>query len=274
VPSPSRPARSPASSAPPRNDAPDGRGSSHCRGPRGIHLPRHRRAAHDDHLRRVPIVKKLKPTQRAALGIPKTMQIKYKRMHSGWRAIKRVVEHGVLVDHDHDLDVDAAPARSLPCPSAAPSSQVEPRRARRRCSSKPACRPSSSDLRRWRSTAPTSRASPARTRTPDGRRGPRSSTPSTATPDGDTAPARPSPYRALLRIRSPHRHVRAEASAASPSPKSPPGLALRPGIRDRITACLNIVDACPRSRRSCSTADTPRPRALGSPDPCATATSP
>lgn len=69
-------------------------------------------------------VKKLEPRQRAALGIPMTMQIKYKRMHSGWRAIKRVVEHGVLVDHDHDLDVDLDTGEVLACPESCPFEQV------------------------------------------------------------------------------------------------------------------------------------------------------
>lgn len=33
--------------------------------------------------------------------------------------------------------------------------------------------------------------------------------------------------------------------AAAPSPQVAAGLALRPGIRNRITACLDIVDAVP-----------------------------
>ena len=69
-------------------------------------------------------LKKLKLKQRAALGIPKRMQIRYKRMHSGWRAIKRVVEHGVLVDHDHDLHADSATGEVLPCPEGCRFQQV------------------------------------------------------------------------------------------------------------------------------------------------------
>ena len=69
-------------------------------------------------------LKKLKPKQRSALGIPKHMQVRYKRMHSGWRAIKRAVEHGVLVDHDHDLDADSATGEVLPCPEGCPFEQV------------------------------------------------------------------------------------------------------------------------------------------------------
>lgn len=69
-------------------------------------------------------IKKLQPKQRAALGIPKRMQIRSKRMHSGWRAIKRVVEHGVLVEHDHDLDVDPETGEVLPCPEVCPFEQV------------------------------------------------------------------------------------------------------------------------------------------------------
>ena len=61
-------------------------------------------------------IKKLKAKQRAKLGIPKRMQIRYKRMHSGWRAIKRVVEHGVLVDHDHELEIDEDTGELAPCP--------------------------------------------------------------------------------------------------------------------------------------------------------------
>lgn len=69
-------------------------------------------------------VKKLKPSQQGALGIPKRVQVRYKRMHSGWRAIKRAVEHGVLVDHDHDLDADSATGEVLPCPEGCPFEQV------------------------------------------------------------------------------------------------------------------------------------------------------
>ncbi|HOC14686.1 MAG TPA: hypothetical protein PKJ61_12535, partial [Propionicimonas sp.] len=69
-------------------------------------------------------IKKLKPRQRAALGIPKRMQVRYKRMHSGWRAIKRVLEHGVLVEHDHDLAVDPDTGEVLPCPGGCPFEQV------------------------------------------------------------------------------------------------------------------------------------------------------
>ena len=69
-------------------------------------------------------LKKLKPKQRSALGIPKHMQVRYKRMHSGWRAIKRVVEHGVLVEHDHELDVDPDTGEVLVCPQDCPFEEV------------------------------------------------------------------------------------------------------------------------------------------------------
>lgn len=69
-------------------------------------------------------VRKLKPGKRAALGIPKRMQVKYKRMHSGWLAIRRVVEHGVLVNHDHDLDVDLDTGEVFSCPEGCPFEQV------------------------------------------------------------------------------------------------------------------------------------------------------
>ena len=52
------------------------------------------------------------------------MQVKYKRMHSGWLAIRRVVEHGVLVNHDHDLDVDLETGEVFACPEDCPFEQV------------------------------------------------------------------------------------------------------------------------------------------------------
>lgn len=61
-------------------------------------------------------VKKLQPSQRAALGIPKHMQVRYERMHSGWRAILRVVKLEVLIEHDHALDVDPDTGEVLACP--------------------------------------------------------------------------------------------------------------------------------------------------------------
>lgn len=54
------------------------------------------------------------------LGIPACDRIRYKRVHSGWRAIRRVIERGFLMAHDHDLEADESTGEVLPCPEGCP----------------------------------------------------------------------------------------------------------------------------------------------------------
>ena len=60
-------------------------------------------------------LKRLAPEEFARLGMP-AGPVKYKRVHSGWRAIRRVLERGVLVAHDHELEADETTGEILPCP--------------------------------------------------------------------------------------------------------------------------------------------------------------
>ena len=69
-------------------------------------------------------IKKLKAKQRAKLGIPKRMQIRYKRMHSGWQAIKGVVEHGVLVEATLYQQVVGQQDPDLVAPQRPPAGRV------------------------------------------------------------------------------------------------------------------------------------------------------
>ncbi len=54
------------------------------------------------------------------LGIPACDRIRYKRVHSGWQAIRRVLERGFLMAHDHDLEADESTGEVLPCPEGCP----------------------------------------------------------------------------------------------------------------------------------------------------------
>jgi hypothetical protein len=188
-------------------------------------------------------VKKLKPRQRAALGIPKTMQIKYKRMHSGWRAIKRVVEHGVLVDHDHDLDVDADTGEVLPCPVGCPFEPIDldqvatlliqaslpPEFTR-----PPAVAIDGTDVESFaRAHEPQLDAEGRKVYSfdRDARWGHRTGT-----------NRRPTEHFFGYEA---HIATYAPKAGGSPVPQVAAGLALRPGVRDRTAACLNIVDALP-----------------------------
>ena len=62
----------------------------------------------------------LTPAQLESLGFPVGVIPEYKRIRSSWRAVLRVVSSGVLVDHDHELDVDAETGELSPCPEACP----------------------------------------------------------------------------------------------------------------------------------------------------------
>jgi hypothetical protein len=188
-------------------------------------------------------VKKLKPRQRAALGIPKRMQVKYKRMHSGWRAIKRVVEHGVLVDHDHDLDVDLDTGEVLACPEGCPFEQISldvlltlliqaslPPEFER----PPAVAIDGTDVESFARAH--KRQIDAHGRSfysfdRDARWGHRTGT-----------HRRPTEH--FLGYEG-HVGTYAPAAGGEPIPQVAAGLAMRPGNRDRITACLNIVDTLP-----------------------------
>jgi len=189
-------------------------------------------------------IKKLKPKQRAALGIPKRMQIRYKRMHSGWRAIKRVVEHGVLVEHDHDLAVDPDTGEVLACPEGCPFEQVSLDQLTTlliQASLPPEFeRPSAvaidgTDIESH--TRPHKKRVDADGRSfwsadRDARWGHRTAT--------DRRPTEHFlGYEAHLATYAPH-------VGSEPIPQVVAGLALRPGIRDRARACLNIVDALPQ----------------------------
>ncbi len=62
----------------------------------------------------------LTPAQLESLGFPVGVIPEYKRIRSSWRAVLRVVSSGVLVDHDHELDVDEDTGEVAPCPQACP----------------------------------------------------------------------------------------------------------------------------------------------------------
>jgi hypothetical protein len=164
-------------------------------------------------------LKKLKPKQRAALGIPKRMQVRYKRMHSGWRAIKRVVEHGVLVEHDHDLDVDPDTGEVLPCPEGCPFEQVgldELTDAAHPGQPPAGVRATTGGgHRRHR------RREPYPAQEAHRRRGPRVLVLRPRRPVGTPHRHRPPPHRALPRIRS-HLATYAPRVGSDPSPRSPP----------------------------------------------------
>ncbi|HNV10733.1 MAG TPA: hypothetical protein PKN27_05320, partial [Propionibacteriaceae bacterium] len=189
-------------------------------------------------------LKKLKPKQRSALGIPKHMQVRYKRMHSGWRAIKRVVEHGVLVEHDHELDVDPDTGEVLDCPQDCPFEEVGldelttlliqaslPPEFER----PPAVAIDGTDIESH--TRPHKKRIDTEGRAfwsadPDARWGHRTAT--------DRRPTEHFlGYEAHLATYAPR-------VGSEPIPQVAAGLAIRPGIRDRARACLNIVDALPR----------------------------
>ena len=188
-------------------------------------------------------LKKLKPKQRSALGIPKHMQVRYKRMHSGWRAIKRVVEHGILVEHDHELEVDPDTGEVLPCPEGCPFEQVGvdelttlliqaslPPEFER----PPAVAIDGTDIESH--TRPHKKRIDAEGRAfwsadRDARWGHRTAT--------DRRPTEHFlGYEAHLATYAPR-------VGSEPIPQVAAGLAVRPGIRDRARACLNIVDALP-----------------------------
>lgn len=62
----------------------------------------------------------LTPGQLESLGFPVGVIPKYKRIRSSWRAVLRVVSSGILVDHDHELEVDTSTGEVAPCPTGCP----------------------------------------------------------------------------------------------------------------------------------------------------------
>ncbi len=185
----------------------------------------------------------LTPTQRSALGIPGELHVRYKRLHSGWRAICRVVDVGVLVEHDHGLDVDPGTGEVLPCPVGCPFEPVDLDQVASlliQASLPPEFeRPSAVAI------DGTDVESFARAHEPqvdalgrkfysfdrDARWGHRTGT-----------SRRPTEHFFGYEA---HIATYAPTVGGSPVPQVAAGLALRPGIRDRITACLNIADAVP-----------------------------
>lgn len=188
-------------------------------------------------------LKALTPPQRSGLGIPRDLQVKYKRVHSGWHAICRIVEVGVLVDHDHELDLEPATGEMLPCPVGCPFEPVDLDHIATLLIQ--ASLPPEFERPTAVAIDGTDVESFARAHKPqldahgrkvysfdrDARWGHRTAT-----------NRRPTEhffgYEAHLATYAP-------TVGASPVPQVAAGLALRPGIRDRITACLNIVDTLP-----------------------------
>jgi hypothetical protein len=189
-------------------------------------------------------LKSLTPTQRVQLGIPQTTEIRYKRVHSGWRAILRVVDRGVLVDHDHDLDVDHDTGEVLACPVDCPCEQVTqdevatlliqaslPPEFER----PPAVAIDGTDVEsfaRAHRRQVGGDAASFYSFDRDARWGHRTST--------DRRPTEHFfGYEAHIATYAPQ-------VGAAPVPQVAAGLALRPGIRDRTSACLSIIDHLPR----------------------------
>ena len=189
------------------------------------------------------VCRSLKPSQRSSLGIPRGLQVKYKRVHSGWRAICRVVIVGVLVDHDHELNIEQATGEMRPCPVGCPFEPVDLDQAATlliqaslppEFERPPAIAIDGTDVESFaRAHEPQQDARGRKVYSfdRDARWGHRTAT-----------NRRPTEhffgYEAHLATYAP-------TVGASPVPQVAAGLALRPGIRDRITACLNIVDTLP-----------------------------
>ncbi|WP_143553782.1 transposase [Serinicoccus sp. CNJ-927] len=189
-------------------------------------------------------LKLLTPSQRAQLGIPETTAIGYKRVHSGWRAIVRVVARGVLVDHDHELDVDHDTGEVLACPTDCPYEQVTQDEVATlliqaslppEFDRPPAVAIDGTDVEsfaRAHKRQVDADGASFYSFDRDARWGHRTST--------DRRPTEHFfGYEAHIATYAPR-------VGAAPVPQLAAGLALRPGIRDRTRACLTIIDHLPR----------------------------
>lgn len=186
-------------------------------------------------------LKRLTPQQRATLGIPGHIRIHYKRVLSGVHAILQAARDGILADHDHDLVADEVTGEVEDCPPTCPFTCLS-------LDKLGTLIVQSGIAQNYRPPATiaidgTDIESAIRSR------------PKTVGPDGHERVAFDHDVRWGKRTATDRRpselYVGYEAHLATyapevgddPIPQLAAGLALRPGVTDRVGAALGIIDA-------------------------------
>ena len=185
----------------------------------------------------------LTPAQLEMLGFPVGIVPRYKRIRSSWRAALRVVSSGTLVDHDHEVQVDENTGELAPCQEGCPylsmtldefltlliQSSLPPEHERGT-----AVAIDGTDIESH--TRPHRKRLDSHGRTvwsadPDARWGHRTGT-----------NRRPTEH--FLGYEA-HVATYVPSVGEAPLPQLAAGLALRPGVRDRTSAMLGILDCMP-----------------------------